>query len=109
MQRLFIIQKQYSVKKAGVFAPTLRKIFTRTGELGEYPPPAKIQFKPPPGENGFMHYERSWCGDLRYSKPQIERTTFTECVFYNLYFCKYCLQIPNIKFTAMLSEIKNAY
>ena len=109
MQRLFIIPKQCNVGNASVFNPTLGKIFTRTGKLGEYPPPAKIQFKPPPGEKGFMHYERSWSGDMRYSKPQIKRTTLTECVcFYNFYFCNYCLQIHNIKFLTILSEIKNA-
>ena len=55
-------------------------LFRRTGELGDFPPPAKIKFKPPAGEIGHFYYERDWSGDLRYAKPQIPETTFTEFV-----------------------------
>lgn len=84
MQRLLVAPKHCNAEKTVkiVFAPPLRKIFTRTGVLGEYPPPAKIQFKPPTEENGFLHYERSWSGDMRYAKPQVPRTTFTEFLFF---------------------------
>lgn len=54
------------------------------GILGEYPPPSKIKFSPHPDEVGYFRYERSFCGDRRYTKPPIPSTTFRSLLVHSL-------------------------